>query len=58
MSFLMAKMDTMVQLPQWVRRNDDPSHSSSQEKTDTWDYVLLPTDLQFFHRVESEFSEM
>jgi hypothetical protein len=45
MSFLMAKTDTIVQLPQWVDRNDDPPHSGSEEKSGTWHYVLLPRDI-------------
>jgi hypothetical protein len=58
MSLLMAKTDTMVQLPQWVGCNDDPPHSGSAEKTDTWDYVLLPTRLHFFDKAGVMFSEM
>lgn len=52
MSVLTAKTDTMVQLPQWADRNDDQPHSSSEKKTDTWDQVLLPTDLHFLDRLE------
>jgi hypothetical protein len=48
----MAKMDTIVQLPQWVVRNDDPPHSGSEENSGTWGQVLLPTDLHFFDTLE------
>jgi hypothetical protein len=62
MSFLTAKTDTMMQLPQWAGRNDDQPHSSSEKKTDTWDQVLLPTDLHFLDRLvvlqRCELSEM
>lgn len=32
MSFLMAKTDTIVQLPQWVGRNDDSPHQALRRK--------------------------